>query len=332
MKKHVMIGPKTSVWQDVPMVELRDEKDIIVKLQYCGVCMSEHYRFEVGKAGDTLGHEPYGIVYAVGSEVKNVKVGDRVSGLFPGSAEYVNTRENRIFVIPDSISDEDALLEPLACLMSAVSKVRIAMIGEKVAVVGCGYMGCGAISLLKMRSAYVVAVDIRRECLEDAKRYGADEVYTPDELPEEYFDIPGKSLSFASAGNGFSLVMEWGETAESLDLALRMTRMRGQLAVGAYHTGEGRMVDMQQMNVKAIDCLSTHPREFDMNRTGCERAIKMLDDGRWNFKNIPVKVYPYTQIDRAQSELTEKYGKYMKAIIDYRVCDGEPYILNGEQK
>ena len=331
MKKHIMTGPKTSEWIDVPMPEISGDKDVIVKLKYCGVCMSEHYRWTVGEAGDSLGHEPLGTVCAVGSAVKSVKVGDRVSGLFSGRSEYVLTSECNVFKIPEGLSDEDAILEPLSCLMSAVSKVKIPMIGEKVAVVGCGYMGCGAISLLKMRGAYVVGVDIRPECLTDAKKYGADEVYTPDTLPDEYIDVPGKSLSFESEGNGFNLVMEWAETSESLDLALRMTRMRGQLAIGAYHTGEPRHVDMQQMNVKAIDCLSTHPREADMNKTGCRRAAKMLDDGRWNFKNLPVKIYPYTQIDRAQEELTTKYGKYMKAILDFTKQDGEAYILNGEK-
>ncbi len=332
MKEHRMTGPKASAWVDVPNPALRDEDDVIVKLKYCGVCMSEHTRWEVGKEGDTLGHEPYGIVYEVGSNVKKVKVGDRVSGCFGGNAEYVNVHERDIYKILDGISDEDAIVEPLSCLMSAVSKVRIPMIGEKVAVVGCGYMGCGAISLLKLRGAYVVGVDIRKECLEDALRYGADEAYTPDELPTHYFDVPGQSLSFESEGNGFNLVMEWGETNESLDLAIRMTRMRGQLAIGAYHTGENRLVDMQQMNVKAIDCLSTHPREADMNAIGCARAIKMLDDGRWSFQNLPVKVYPYTQIDRAHEELTSKYGSYMKALLDFDKTEGEPYILNGVQK
>ncbi len=332
MKKHRMIGPKTSEWYDAPTPELKSEKHVIVQVKYCGVCMSEHHRWTEGKEGDTLGHEPIGTVCAVGSRVKRLKVGDRVSGLFGGNAEYVCAKEEDVFRIPDEISDEDAVLEPLSCLISAVSKVRIPMIGEKVAVVGCGYMGCGAISLLKMRGAYVVGVDIRKECLEDAKRYGADEVYTPEELPEEYFDVPGNTLSFESEGNGFNLVMEWGETNESLDLAINMTRMRGQLAIGAYHTGEKRLVDMQQLNVKAIDCLSTHPRESDMNRIGCQRAARMLADGSWCFKKVPVKVYPYTQIDRAQEELTAKYGKYMKALLDFTVSEGEPYVLNGEKK
>ena len=328
MKKLVMEGPKKAKIVDVPMPEISGRNDVLIQNRYCGVCMSEHYNWSTAKEGMSFGHEPIGTVVAVGEDVKKVKVGDRVSGLYSGQTEYAISHEDDVFLLPDVLSDADAILEPLACIVSAVSKVKIQVVGDRVAVVGCGYMGCGAISLLKTRGAYVVAVDIRRECLEDAKRFGADEVYTPDELPAYYMDEPGKDIGFQSAGLGFKTVMEWGETAESLDLAIRMTRMCGQLAIGAYHTGGKRLVDVQQLNVKAIDCLSTHPRERDMNRIGCANAINMLVDGSWKFKNVPTKVYPIAKFDQAQGELETKYGKYMKAMVDFGAPDDmEPYIM-----
>lgn len=332
MKKLVMEGPRKSAVVDVPMPVITDEKSILIKNRFCGVCMSEHYDWSVAKPGQSFGHEPIGVVVEVGKAVTKVKVGDRVSGLFSGQSEYAEANEADVFAVPEALSDSDAILEPLSCLVSAVSKVKIRVIGDRVAVVGCGYMGCGAISLLKARGAYVVAVDIRRKCLEDAKRFGADETYTPDELPKHYFDVPGNDIGFQSAGLGFKTVMEWGETNESLDLAIQMTRMCGQLAIGAYHTGGKRLVDIQQLNVKAIDCLSTHPREIDINRDACENAIQMLLDGSWNFKNVPTKVYPLAKFDLAQSELETKYGKYMKAMVDFDAPDDmEPYVINAKK-
>lgn len=327
MKSLVATGPKKTavIEEDIP--ELASENDVLVKLKYCGICMSEHYGWEHAKQGARFGHEPVGVVAKVGKNVTRCKVGDRVSGLFHGSSEYTVADQSQVFVIPDNITDEEAILEPLACLFSAVGKVRIDSIGETVAVVGCGYMGCGAISLLKKRGCYVVAVDILRESLENAKKYGADEVYLPDELPEHYFDIPGSGLNFEGKGAGFRLVMEWGETNESLGLAIRMTKMCGQLAIGAYHTGEKRLVDMQMLNVKAIDCLSTHPRETDKSITGCENALKMMADGSWCFKHVPTKVYPLSQFDLAHEELKTKFGKYLKAVVDFERDGFEPYII-----
>ena len=327
MKQIMLVSPMKTELIEVAEPEITKSTQLKIKVKYCGVCMSEHYNWSSAENKKPLGHEPVGVVVEAGSNVKNFKVGDRVSGLFAGSAEYAVTDEENVFKIPNNVSDTEAILEPLSCLISAVSKVRINVIGERVAVVGCGYMGCGAISLLKKRGAYVVAVDINPKSLENARLYGADEALLVSELTDRYFYIPGSGLDFAGKLGGFPLVMEWGETEESLDLAIRMTQQCGQLAIGAYHTGGKRLVDVQMLNVKAIDCLSTHPREKDLNRASCASAVAMLADDSWCFKNVTTKVFPACRFDQAQSELPTKFGKFLKAVVDYENGDFEPYII-----
>lgn len=330
MKRLIAKGPKSCELIDVEKPTIKSDYDVLIRLTYGGVCMSEHYDWENATEGKSFGHEPVGIVEEVGAKVTKVKKGDRVSGIFSAQSEYVLGNENVVFPLSDNVLDTEGVLEPLACLISAVSKVRIPVIGEKVAVVGCGYMGCGAISLLKKRGAYVVAVDIKPESVKNALTYGADEAYLANELPSSSFYIPGGGLNFDGEPGGFSLVMEWGETNESLDLAIKMTRQCGQLAVGAYHTGEKRLVDMQMLNVKAIDCLSTHPRELDLSIAGCNNAEKMMAANDWNFKHVPTKVYPIKRFDQAQAELEIKFGKWLKAVVDWRDVDAdfEPYIID----
>ena len=328
MKKLVMKAPKQSKLIDVEMPTLKDENSVIVKLKYCGVCMSEHYDWEHAKDGMTFGHEGIGVVHQIGKNVTTVKVGDRVSGPIYGGAEYTCNDARNLIVIPDNIKDEEAVLEPLGCLISAVSKVKIPVVGDTVAVVGCGYMGCGAISLLKMRGARVIGFDIRKECLENALKYGASEVYTPEEyLKKNNSGFVATGTGTFGSNGGFPLVMEWGENNESLDFAINITATCGQLAIGAYHTGEKRSVDVQQLNVKAIDCLSTHPREWDLLLASCHNAINLMANDMWNYKHVPTKVYPVTKFDNAQGELTSKYGKWMKALIDWEHLDIEPYII-----
>ncbi|MBQ8817569.1 MAG: alcohol dehydrogenase catalytic domain-containing protein [Clostridia bacterium] len=322
MKKLVMKGPKQSTLIDVPMPKLEKDTDVLIKLTYCGVCMSEHYAWSTATAGMSFGHEPIGVVEAIGSAVTLVKVGDRVSFGGDGSAEYTVHDQKGLVKIPNDITDVEAIVEPLYCILGAVTKLRLPMPGDKVAIVGCGYMGCGAISLLTMRGYDVVAVDIRKECLEDAKKYGAKEVYLPEELPEGY--LTDKAAPFET---GFPVVMEWGETNESLDLAIRMTRMCGQLAIGAYHTGGKRLVDIQRLNFMAIDCLSTHPREEDFHCHAAYNAMELIASGKWNYKTVPTKVYSITDFDKAQEELTSKYGKYMKAIVDWQKMELAPYVV-----
>ena len=130
----------------------------------------------------------------------------------------------------------------------------------------------------------------------------------------------------ADGFKGFDVVMEWGETNESLDLAAHLTKQCGQRCIGAYHTGEPRSVNMQLLNVRAIDCLSTHPREADLNLRCAKLAVKLLSEGRWNYRGVPTMIYPMDQFDRAQEELETKYGHHMKALINMEMESGEPYM------
>lgn len=112
----------------------------------------------------------------------------------------------------------------------------------------------------------MVAVDIRESSRKDALTYGADEALSPQEALAQY----GSDADHP----GFEMVMEWGETNESLDTAIQLTRMCGQLCVGAYH-----------------------PREANLTDTGARNAAEMLGRGAWNYKNIPTMIYPMNRFD-----------------------------------
>lgn len=320
-KAVITIAPKTSVVKEMDM-PVMDDDSVLIKLKYCGVCHSEHYDWANSPNGGAFGHEPMGVIAEVGKNVTGFQVGDRVSGMWgstlPGAGAMVqyavaNVRKSTIIKLPDNVRDEDLIVEPLSCMFSAVSKVKDTMPGTKICVVGCGYMGCGAISLLKLRGFYIVAVDIRESSRQDALTYGADEVYSPEEVLEKY-------------RSAFSVVCEWGETNESLDTAINLTAQCGLLCVGAYHTGPKRLVDMQQLGVKAIVLHNTHPREYWLSVIGAHNAVRMLESGEWNYKNIPTMVYPMDKFDLAQEEMETKYGHHMKAVINMEMETGEPYM------
>lgn len=321
MKAVITVGPKTSVVKEVDMPAM-DDDSVLIKLKYCGVCHSEHYDWANSPNGGAFGHEPMGIIAEVGKNVTEFQVGDRVSGMWgstlPGAGAMVqyavaNVKKSTILKLPDNVRDVDLIVEPLSCMYSAVSKVKDTMPGTRICVVGCGYMGCGAISLLKLRGFYIVAVDIRESSRQDALTYGADEVCTPEEALEKY-------------NSAFSVVCEWAETNESLDLAINLTAECGLLCVGAYHTGPKREVDMQQLGVKAIVLHNTHPREPWLSVTGAHNAVRMLESGQWIFKDIPTMVYPMDKFDQAQEEMETKYGHHMKAVINMEMETGEPYM------
>lgn len=326
MKRVVMEGPGRSIVTEVPDIHAADN-EILIRLRYMGICLSDKAAWATAEAGRCLGHEPMGEVVEVGAAVTGFQVGDRVSGLWAqGMNEYnaVDPGKEVVIKIPDNLRDEEAVIEPLACILSAASKARIEYPGQNVIVVGCGYMGCGAVSALKLRGARVIAVDISDKALANAARFGADECLHPEEALAKYgpyTDANGKSCF-----GGVPTVMEWGGNEKSLDTAICLTGLCGQLCVGGYHTGGKRSVDMQQLNVKAIDCLSVHPREEELLERCARSSVDLLSRGTWAFRGVPTMVYPADQFDRAYADMAGGQAPFMKALLDMRHVGGEPTL------
>jgi threonine dehydrogenase-like Zn-dependent dehydrogenase len=82
MKAVTWQGKRNIVVNNVPDPVLEEPTDAIIKITSTAICGSDLHLYEVMtpfmEQGDIMGHEPMGIVEAVGSDVKNVKPGDRV--------------------------------------------------------------------------------------------------------------------------------------------------------------------------------------------------------------------------------------------------------------
>jgi len=75
-------GKRKVEYSDVPDPVIQESTDAIIEVTSTGVCGSDLHLYEVMgpfmEPGDVLGHEPMGVVVETGSEVLNLKVGDRV--------------------------------------------------------------------------------------------------------------------------------------------------------------------------------------------------------------------------------------------------------------
>lgn len=324
MKRIVMEGPRKSKVIDVEIPRPNDHQ-LLVKVTYTGMCHSEWYPWSTAFNGQLFGHEPVGVVAEVGKNVTKFKVGDRVTGLGAGYAEYILMSERCAVHVPDNLSDVDAIAEPLSCLLSAVSRMPLLLPGDPVAVVGAGYMGLGAVSLFKLRGAgKIVVVDPRKEARENALRFGATEVYAPEELPADYLlnwkNWGEEDLARSTEDNhifelGFQNVMEFAGTPDALTLAGEMVRAHGLLCIGGYHNDGPRSVDFTLWNVKAMTALSAHERRVDFQTECCRNALDLLSTGKWDFKGVTNHIYTMEEFDRANEDMGSKPKGYIKAAI-----------------
>lgn len=324
MKKLIMQGPRKSkvVEVDVPRI---NDNELLVKVTYTGMCHSEWYPWTVAGAGETFGHEPVGVVVEVGRNVEGFKAGDRVSGLGGGYAEYIVMNPAHTVHVPDNVDDADAIAEPLSCLLSAASKMKPAVPGDSIAVVGAGYMGLGMISLFKLGGyGRIVAVDPRAEAREHALRFGATEVYAPEELPDDYLlgwkqwgadDLTRSGKKRDIFNTGFRSVMEFTGTESGLRLAGDMVSAHGILGIGGYHNDVDRAIDFKLWNVKAFTAINCHERREDFQTDCCRKSLELLSTGQWGFKGVTTHIYSLDEFDKASEEMDSKPGGYIKAAI-----------------
>ncbi|WP_312354364.1 NAD(P)-dependent alcohol dehydrogenase [Aminipila sp.] len=199
--------------REIPVPEPK-EYEVLVKLEYVGICGSDVHYFHDGRCGDfivdgefMLGHECAGIIEKVGSGVTKLAVGDKVAlepGITCGQCEfcksgrynlcpevqflatppvqgcyenYIAFPENMCFKLPDNISTkEGALVEPLSVGMHAAAQGQITL-GDQVIILGAGCIGLVTLLACKAYGATdITVVDVIPKRLEYAKKLGATRV------------------------------------------------------------------------------------------------------------------------------------------------------------
>lgn len=212
---------------------------VLIKVAYCGICGSDLPRYFEGGVHSfpqVLGHEFSGIVEEIGTDVTNIKVGDRVAVAplvpcgkcdncqkgepamctnysFIGSreqgamAEYVVVPEKNCVRVPDNLSlKEAALLEPLTVAIHGIERVRI-LAGANVLVLGAGTIGL--LTLLSLRAigvGEITVVDLNEQKLSVASKIGADDVVNPTELSlkDYYKSNPLPDVVIETAGSSIT--------------------------------------------------------------------------------------------------------------------------------
>ncbi len=314
MRYSQLIAPRTSEVVAAPTPD-PGPGEVLVRVMASGVCASELHPWADGRPGypHRFGHEPMGMVQAVGPDVTRFRVGEQVTGLFQGAyADLCLAQEDVLLPVPDCIAEENALGEPLACLVNAQRRTPVEL-ADRIALIGLGYMGLGMLQLLKLRGpSRIVAIDVREEAREAAMRLGADESYDPSQLPDAY-----KITSFADwdSDRGFDVVIEGSGTQPGLTLAGEMVGVHGVLSILGYHQGGPRQVQVGMWNWKAIDVVNAHVRRrsdlMESMRIGLELTAKGLID----LGALVTHRYTLDEVDRAYTDLQEKPPGFIKAVV-----------------
>ncbi len=314
MKAAVLAGPQKMNVREVPVPAL-GEYDVLVKVSVCGLCISEVHKWLEGTGGidGVLGHEPVGIIEAMGRSVTGFRQGDRVTGLmFGGFAQYLRADSRLIVNVPEGVEDMEALGEPLSCLVTAVDKTPIKL-GDPVALVGLGFMGLGAMQLARLKGASeIIAIDVREDALETAKRFGADRTYRPDQVPE---DLIITDWPHMNTRTGVPVVFEVSGSAPGLTLGGNMTGVHGTLSVVGWHVGGNRSVNFDLWGWKGITIINAHERRNQMHIDATKAAMRLLANKRLNMKEMVTHTFSLQELDKAFDMLQKKPTGFIKGVV-----------------
>lgn len=322
MRASVIIGPEKSRIMEVAVPVINDE-EVLIRIKVCGVCASELHPWMEGAGSSEassprkiFGHEPVGIIEQVGSRVQGYKVGDRVTGLIHNAfAQYAKANYRMIVKVPEALDDLEALGEPLSCLMSGADRTPVSP-GDDIAIVGAGFMGLGFLQLMGLKGAgRIIAVDMREESLEHAKRFGADEIYTPQNVKTEYKVTQWGHME--QGIKGMDVAVEASGTQGGLQLAGEMTAVHGVLSLVGFHQGHGglRSVNMELWNWKAISVINAHERRNAVHIKQMEAGLKLIANKKFNMKDLITHVHSLDDVDRAYEGIKSKPSGFIKSVI-----------------
>lgn len=313
MKAAKLVGKCRHEFIEVDIPEI-DPFEVLVKVELCGLCASELEKWKSGvlQGFTYMGHEIVGTVEKIGEYVNNVQVGDRVTGyICNGFAEYAKAHHSLVLKVPDSLKSKDAMGEPLGCLVSGLRQTKVEL-GDRVCVIGLGYMGLGFLSLMKNAGASeIVAVDLREESLEYAKKLGATKTLFPQEVDDNY-----KVIEYGTnMDGGFDVVVEASGSQPALTLANQLVGLHKKLSVVGFHQGGTRTVDVELQNWKAVQIINAHERRDHFMMDSIRRGLAMIEAKRIDMGQLVTHSYDFQDLDQGFQDFLDKKDNYIKGMI-----------------
>lgn len=296
MKAAVITGPGRMAFRTCRMPRVEAD-EVLVQVEGCGVCPTDLPAWR-GRPGTDYpvppgapGSQAWGRVERTGAEVLGVSEGDRVTLLSRrGFAQFAVGRASTVAILPPEL---EGLPVPGTALGSVMNILRRSQVeaGDRVAVVGVGFVGALLVELLRNQGVEVVVLSGRPWDLVEAHRRGAHHL-----IPLEDHGVARRRVLEVTDGQGCDRVFEVTGEQRPLDLAGEIAATGARLVIAGHHH-DMRIVDLPLWNRRGLEVTSGYEGDDRERLQGMHEGIAAILEGRLDpfplFTRIPMEQLPH---------------------------------------
>lgn len=321
-----------------------EEHDSIVRVTLASICSSDihikHGAVPRAVPGVTIGHEMVGIVEEVGSQVKTVKQGDRVTvnvetfcgtcffcqhgfvnncedehggwalgcRIDGGQAEYVRVpyADQGLNRISDAVTDEEALFVG-DVLATGFWAAKISDIGREdtVVILGGGPTGiCTLLCVMLKMPKKIILCEVDPERITFVKEHYPDVlVVNPEETDVEAF------VKAHSEHGGADRVLEVAGSAQTFEMAWKVARPNAIVTVVALYE-EAQMIPLPQMYGKNLTF-----KTGGVDGCDCDEILRLIEEKKIDTTPLITHVFPLQEIEKAYEIFENRKEKVIKVAI-----------------
>src|SRR5262245_9402235 len=358
MKAWVLGGPDELFLRDKP-VPMQGRAEVLVSIDAVAICATDleiiHYGTPASILGGlpfnknfTPGHEYMGTVVALGPDVDEYGIGERISveihagcgqckrcrqGMYTsclnygkpekghrangfttdgGFAEYAVNHINTLARVPDTMSDAEATLVVTAgTSMYGLTELGGLVAGESVVVIGPGPIGLLAVAVAKALGASpVILTGTRNRRLAIGQELGADRVIN---INDEDAVAVVKQLT---GGIGADYVVECAGNEATIDQAVHMTNRGGKICLAAFPHDPVTM-DLAHLVKNNIYAYGIRGE----GRSATRRAMALMAEKRFDATRIHTHTFPLADLPMALRYARERIEDAIKVVVVNRKAD-----------
>jgi L-iditol 2-dehydrogenase len=352
MKAWVLGGPDELLLRDKP-TPVPGRAEVLVRIDAVAICATDLEIIHVGSPARihgglpfnknfTPGHEYMGTVAALGPDVDEFAIGERVTveihagcgqckrcrqGMYTsclnygrpekghrangfttdgGFAEYAVNHINTLVRVPDTMSDPEATLVVTAgTSMYGLTELGGLVAGESVVVIGPGPIGLLAVAVAKALGASpVILTGTRNKRLAIGQELGADRVVNIND--EDAVEV----VKQLTGGIGADYVIECAGSEATIDQAIHMTNRGGKICLAAF-PHEPVTTDIAHLVRNNIYVYGIRGE----GRSATHRALELMAEKRFDATRIHTHTFPLADLPTALRYARERVEDAIKVVV-----------------